>query len=761
VGPVVRDRAEKVSAVVTSALLPRRPSGSLVRNSIYVMATTVVTSALGYVFWIVAARSYSEHDVGLAAALISAMTLASMVSSLGPASTLVQMLPRRSAGHRWSLTLNGTLATGTVAGLFLGGVLVVVLPWLSSPFAVVRQDLGYPSLLVAGVLLTTVGVLLDHAFVAERAAGNMLARNVLFSVLRVPLLLPVGVAAGAGAIGILGAWVAATAASCAGGALLVRRLGRHYRSAVRGIGQHVRSMRSALAGHHLTSLGGALPMYLLPLLVAAVLSPTDNAYFYTTWMVCNVLFMVSFAVSFSLFAEGSHAPRELRRQVRVSVVATAAVLGPLLLVLLLGGPYVMAAFGPSYPEHVVPLLTLLALSALPEAVTNIYVSVLRVKERLRFAAGLTIAVAVLMLGLAWFLLPSFGLIGAGWAMLIAQTVGAAAVAADVTVRRRHAPPDPGLRGRVIALAGKPSPAHARRRREQALLRNTSRRAAFLCYHSVSADGPPPLCVTPETFERQLAALRRWGYASGDLAALHGLAEGRRLGAQHVFLTFDDGFRDNFSEALPLLDRYGFKALVFLVPPLVDSAAPLAWPEIGIWRDRYPGVLRSLSWSEVEAMADAGIEFGSHTLTHPSLPALDDERLRQELVESRARIKDRLGACEAVAYPFGAWDVRVGAAAIDAGYTFGFTLPYGSESVGWQRGATTMSIPRIPITAADDERRLRLKLTAAGRRVLLSRAVAGARIAEISWSRMARRRDLRRSRGEGPAAPPRQRGAPRS
>src|ERR687883_48870 len=79
---------------------------SLLRNSVYIMATTVANSVLGCLYWIVAAHTYAVYDIGLAAALISTMTLASILSSQGMGWTLIQLLPSRPAGRAWSLTLN-------------------------------------------------------------------------------------------------------------------------------------------------------------------------------------------------------------------------------------------------------------------------------------------------------------------------------------------------------------------------------------------------------------------------------------------------------------------------------------------------------------------------------------------------------------------------------------------------------------------------------------------------------------------------------
>lgn len=254
-----------------------------------------------------------------------------------------------------------------------------------------------------------------------------------------------------------------------------------------------------------------------------------------------------------------------------------------------------------------------------------------------------------------------------------------------------------------------------------LLRNRSSRASFLCYHSIAAEGPRYLTVSAELFERQLAQLRRHGLRSGDLASLAAVAEGRRLDPT-VFLTFDDGFRDNHETALPLLRSYGLGAFVFVLPPLVDAGAPLAWPEVAADHDRYGRTMRSVTWAMLEEMKEGGFEVGSHGLTHAHLPQLGPEALREELWESRLQIKRRLGSCDTLAYPFGEWSPAVAEAARACGYRFAFSLPTKSG----QRRATPHSIPRINVDYRDERRRFGVKLSALGKRVLLSPAVAAAR-----------------------------------
>lgn len=254
-----------------------------------------------------------------------------------------------------------------------------------------------------------------------------------------------------------------------------------------------------------------------------------------------------------------------------------------------------------------------------------------------------------------------------------------------------------------------------------LLRNRSARASFLCYHSIAAEGPRYLTITAELFERQLAFLRHGGIRSGDLRSLAGAAGGD-LDRATAFLTFDDGFRNNFETALPLLREYGFGAFVFVLPPLVDCGGALEWAEVAADCCRYPATMRSVTWTMLEQMKEGGFEVGSHTLTHPHLPELDDDALREELWGSRARVKERLGSCDTLAYPFGAWSDRVAAAAVNCGYSYAFSLPTRSG----QRRAGAHSIPRINVDYRDSERRFKAKLSAPGKRVILSPSIAAVR-----------------------------------
>ena len=419
----------------THTLFTRTYKDSLIRNSIYIMGTTIVTAGVGYLYWIVAAHIYSAHAMGLASALIGAMTLASLLANLGIGSAFVQILPRRAAGQTWSRAVNAGLLAGTLSSLLAGGIALFVLPLVSVEFGVVIHQAAYAISFVAGVLLTTLSTLLDQIFVAERRSEKMLVRNMAFALLKLPLLLLPLMFAHRDALGIFSSWVLAAAISLVGSAaLFLPRLGRAYTFTTRGLFADMRSMLSLLAGHHMINLGGMIPMYLLPVFVTIRLSATDNAYFYSTWMMGSMFSMVAPAVATSLYAEGSHEMKRIMQKTRSAALTIAALLGPAMVVAILWGHIILSLFGPGYAQHGALLLTVLALSAVPDAITSLYTAVFRMRRHLHLAVMLNLGMALLTLTIAWFLLPSLGIVGAGIAWMIAQSSGTLAAGIYSVVR---------------------------------------------------------------------------------------------------------------------------------------------------------------------------------------------------------------------------------------------------------------------------------------------------------------------------------------
>jgi O-antigen/teichoic acid export membrane protein len=416
-------------------LLATLRTDSLVRNGFYIMAVTIVTSSLGFVFWLVAARRFNASQVGLSAALVSAMTLVSLLANMGINTALVQMLPRREDGAQWSATLNAGLACGVLSSAVAGLVTAFALPLLSSQFDLLDRSAGYLVVFVAGVIFTTATTLLDYACIAERVAERTLMRNTVFSLVKIPLLLVPFVIA-MGTFGIFFAWVAAGAVTVLVAAAMIPGLGRSYRIAASGVGAEVRRLGSYVAGHHSINIGGFAPWWLLPVFITIRVSPAATAYFYATWRLCGLLYMISPSVASSLAAEGALAPADLWAKAARSQRTIMIMLVPAATLLAASGDWILRAFGAQYAVHGYLLLLMFTLGAFPDSLMNVWVGVLRVEMRLRFGARLQLGTAGLALVISWFLLPPLGIAGAGVGWLISRAIGVVLVGWDVRTQRR-------------------------------------------------------------------------------------------------------------------------------------------------------------------------------------------------------------------------------------------------------------------------------------------------------------------------------------
>jgi peptidoglycan/xylan/chitin deacetylase (PgdA/CDA1 family) len=245
-----------------------------------------------------------------------------------------------------------------------------------------------------------------------------------------------------------------------------------------------------------------------------------------------------------------------------------------------------------------------------------------------------------------------------------------------------------------------------------MLRNPEhgRVVPVLMYHSVSevSENTSPYFQTathPDVFARQMRFLRDEGYQGVTLGeALESLKSSRTSGpSKPVAITFDDGFRDFEIQAVPILNRFSFRATMYL---------PTAY--IAEQRRSFKG-RECLCWSEVKRLHSDGYEFGSHTVTHPQLIDLDWLDIEAELVESKSTIEEQVGAAiSTFAYPYAfpqhdkAFVAQFGQLLAGAGYSNCVTTMVGrvAPRYGWR------FLKRLPINSLDDLELFRAKLEGA-------------------------------------------------
>jgi len=180
----------------------------------------------------------------------------------------------------------------------------------------------------------------------------------------------------------------------------------------------------------------------------------------------------------------------------------------------------------------------------------------------------------------------------------------------------------------------------------------SRNPVILTYHSIS-DGSSPLKVSPALFTEQMEWLRANCRVVSLREVASQLAQKQPWPERTVVLTFDDGFRDFYSSAAPVLRRLGFAATVFL--PTDYCARTNSWPGQPSWVDEQP----LMDWTQIRDLSDQGFVFGAHSITHPILTNLAGPDADREISGSKYEIETRTGqVADFFCYPYGRWNASV-------------------------------------------------------------------------------------------------------
>jgi peptidoglycan/xylan/chitin deacetylase (PgdA/CDA1 family) len=238
---------------------------------------------------------------------------------------------------------------------------------------------------------------------------------------------------------------------------------------------------------------------------------------------------------------------------------------------------------------------------------------------------------------------------------------------------------------------------------------------ILMYHRIGNDARDRrFTVSPERFKQQMQYLSDSGYCVVGLKsfvdALDGIAS---LPNKSVVLTFDDGFKETFDFACPVLKSFGYTAAFFLVTRLMGRTNE--WMR----RANYAGA-PLMNWTHARRLLEEGFEIGSHTATHPALPEIDPTVARREIDESKRELEDRLGvAMRFFAYPFGRLNQTVQKLVSESGYLAACSTRSGFNNAQVDRYA----LRRLDIYGTDSIATLRRNLLFGENQMSLGRVTA--------------------------------------
>lgn len=237
----------------------------------------------------------------------------------------------------------------------------------------------------------------------------------------------------------------------------------------------------------------------------------------------------------------------------------------------------------------------------------------------------------------------------------------------------------------------------------------TRHLAVLGYHSISDPSNAAqfrneiykhLSVPRAMFEKQMEYLRERGYEFFRFSDLLEVRKNKRpLPHRAALIYFDDGYKDNYHNAYPILKRLNIPATVFVVTDCIDQKQIL-WDA-----DVDPATAHIfLTWNDLKAMGDV-FDVGSHTVTHRKLTSLAKDEVREEFEQSRKRIYEMTGKKTiALSYPKSRWNNEIRCMAEDVG--FDFILAHGR---GFRHSDDFRHLEKIPVGPEDSMSHFKMKL----------------------------------------------------
>jgi O-antigen/teichoic acid export membrane protein len=391
----------------------------LLRNALFIMLTSITSAGFGFIFWMLAAKLYSAEDVGIATALISSIALLVLLSRFGLNFSIIRFFPTHDKSRIFSTS---ALITTSFAVIF-GAIFIASVDIFSPELGLLKSPRN-AALFLISLAASSVTALTAISFIAIRKAEFQFLQSIVTGT-RILFLIPL---IALGAVGIFGAVGISFVLALAAALALLVRSGVRLRLVIdRGF---LNEAFHFSAGNYLAGLFLTAPNMILPIMVLNMLGAEQAAYYYIAFAIASLLFMIPGAISMSLFVEGSH-DEALKRAVIKSLFVILAMLVPLATMLYVCGGWMLGVVGADYISGGLGVLRVMVMASLFVGMNSIYFTIKRVQKDVKGIVVLSGVICGLLLGSGYVFMTVFGVVGVGYAWLVANGVGSVCVVAMV------------------------------------------------------------------------------------------------------------------------------------------------------------------------------------------------------------------------------------------------------------------------------------------------------------------------------------------
>jgi O-antigen/teichoic acid export membrane protein len=383
----------------------------LYKNSLFIGLSRILTAFTGLIFWKIATKYYSPEDVGIATALISSLGLVLTFSKFGFDSTIIRFMPFKDRNVVFSSIFFATAIASAIVGLIYILAIDVISPALSF-----LKD--YMIIFIVFALLNSVTMITGVAFLSLRKGEYYFAQNFINS-LRIPMLIPLAIFGPLGIFYSLG--FGYFVSSIIAGILILKLVNLRLELD----NSFLREVSRFSLFNYITDIFYEIPLLITPLIILNILGAKAAGMYLIAFSIGSIILLIPDSISRSFLVEGCYG-KNLKNELVKSFIVIYSLLIPAILSIYVFGSFLLGLFGEVYSDaH--ELLILYALSSLFIAVLHISNATLNIKMKVERSVELNGLRFFLIIGLSYILISKMGLIGAGYAWLIAHGILSAVI----------------------------------------------------------------------------------------------------------------------------------------------------------------------------------------------------------------------------------------------------------------------------------------------------------------------------------------------
>jgi O-antigen/teichoic acid export membrane protein len=398
------------------AKLPNIFKDHLYRNSMFLVLSRLLNATAGFLFWVIAAKLYSITEVGTATALISSLGLIMLFSRFGFDLSLI----RYGVNADKNKVFNTSLVITSIAATIISLIYILGINFLQiSP----SLNLSYGMLFILIAILNSIALITGNMFLALRKGQYFFIQTVLIC-LRVFLLFPLANLKSFGIFLALGTcyvlsfifslWV------------LHKEVKINFLEIDRPF---IKESFKFSIGSFISNILMEAPILILPIMVLHLLGQAQTAIYYIAMTIGNLALIVPYALSVSLFVEGSHG-QPLKQNIFRACTTAYLFLIPIIVIISLWGKNILALISQEYVEAY-DLLFLVIIASSFAVIYMVFISVQNIKMRVERNIRFNLLRFVLLLGTSYYLIPKYNINGVGYAWLLTHVILTLVIAATL------------------------------------------------------------------------------------------------------------------------------------------------------------------------------------------------------------------------------------------------------------------------------------------------------------------------------------------